>query len=341
MNTTKDSRKKLIENRLRDRNIKSRNPVARPPVAVRPVPTPTPPPPQPKPDKPKALEPGLWVQVCQGLGDIFWVYQKLAPYFETINFHISIINDTSIDRRSEEWLKLLPKVGHVRCKMIKSEDYVNLIGGDHNVGNIIEQWERGVREVAYCCNRPLEEGVRLEDIDQYAPEWGVPMKFKDFPVPYREYVTLYVSGTTKSPIAARDYGIWSVDQWVEFVRLIYRKYRLEYPLALIGAEFDRDIIEEVEQRLTEQGREVTTYIQRSPERVCNLLKRSKLFIGYQSGLNIVADNLDVPQVMVYFPKLEKMQYTWCKKENIKTLFHAGIFSEGPAGFVERLEGLKV
>lgn len=337
MNTTKDSRKKLIENRLRDRSIKARNPVPRPPVAVRPVqPTTT-----PKVEKQRPLEPGLWVQVAQGLGDIFWVYQKLSPYFETLNFQISIINNTSIDRRSEEWLKLLPKVGHVRCKLTTPEEYVKLIEGKHHVGHVIEQWSKGVREVAYCCNRPLEEGVRLEDIDEFAPEWNVPMNFKNFPTPYREYVTLYVSGTTKAPNAARDYGIWTVDQWLEFVGLIYKKYGLDYPLAVIGAEFDRDTVEEMERRLVKEGREVTTFIQRNPERVCSLLQKSKLFIGYQSGLNIVADNLDVPQVMVYFPKLEKMQYTWCKKENINTLFHAGIFSEGPAKFADRLEGLKV
>ena len=337
MNTTKDSRKKLIQNKLRDRSISSRNPMARPPVAIRPVPKP----PAPKVEKPRPPEPGLWVQVAQGLGDIFWVYQKLAPYFDTINFRISIINDSQIDRRSEDWLKLLPKVGHVRCKMTTPEDYVKLIGGTYYVRDVIEQWQKGIREVAYCCNRPLEEGVRLEDIDEYAPEWSIPLNYKDLPVPYREYVTLYVSGTTKSPTAAKEYGIWSVSQWVEFFHLVYKKYNLNYPVVLIGAEFDRDILEEIETRLISDGLEVTSYIQRKPDKVCNLIKRSKLYIGYQSGLNIVADNMDVPQIMVYFPKLEKMQYTWCKKKNVKTLFHAGLFSSGPAGLVNSIEGLKL
>ena len=28
----------------------------------------------------------ITIQVCQGIGDIFWVYQKFAPYFDKINF---------------------------------------------------------------------------------------------------------------------------------------------------------------------------------------------------------------------------------------------------------------
>jgi hypothetical protein len=63
--------------------------------------------------------------------------------------------------------------------------------------------------------------------------------------------------------------------------------------------------------------------------VVDILQRSEFFIGYQSGLNILADNLDTPQMMLYFDNLKPMLYTWCKKENIKTKFFATVFSQTP------------
>lgn len=314
---------------MRNRNKVSKSPIPKPPAVVRsPVPV--------VKQVPVEKGPHLWVQVAQGLGDIFWVYQKLSPYFEKINFNISVIGKDSIQKRSEDWLRLLPKCGKVNLKIVTSENYDRMISGRYKVQDVINRFNAGEREIEYCCNRPLEEGVRLEDIDPLPPEWGVPLVYPALPVPFREYVTLYVSGTTKSPIAARDYGIWSVDQWVELLNLVYKKKNLSLPVVLIGAEFDRDTTEEVQKKLTAQGYEVTSCIGKKPERVCNILKRSEFFIGYQSGLNIIADNLKVPQIMVYFPKLYKMLNTWCRKEHIGTIFHAGIFSEGPAGIAERL-----
>ncbi len=74
---------------------------------------------------------------------------------------------------------------------------------------------------------------------------------------------------------------------------------------------------------------VQTYIDSYPGNVMHILKNSKLYLGYQSGLNIMADNMDVKQVIMYYSMLEKMKYTWCKKENIGKTFYADMFSSPP------------
>ena len=33
----------------------------------------------------------ITLDVVQGLGDIFWVYQKVAPHFKTINLNICVV----------------------------------------------------------------------------------------------------------------------------------------------------------------------------------------------------------------------------------------------------------
>lgn len=334
MNTTKETRKKLIEQRLRDRNIVSKNPFKKPlnahPKKLNEAPIKKTPPSDNK----------TWVQVAQGLGDIFWVYQKIAPHFEKINFEISVVDNGRISRRSEDWLRILPKVEEVRTKTVTGAEYDSFINRKHDLSELLKNKEAGVKKLSYCCNKPLEDGIRLEEIDRHQVQWDVPLKYTDTPLPYEEYLTLYVSGTTKSPIATREHSIWSVDQWVEFLDLVCKREKMNLPIVLIGADFDRETVEDLEEILTKRGNEVSSYVQKTPERVCRLIKGSKLFIGYQSGLNIIADNMDVPQIMVYFPKLEKMLYTWCKKKNIKTTFHAGIFSDTPQEFVAKMGEIK-
>lgn len=286
-----------------------------------------------------ATGPGLWVQVAQGLGDIFWVYQKLAPHFDLINFQISVCDKSNVSTRSNDWLKILPKVGKVRLKTVGGSEYEKLISGKFYVKDVLKQWAANNRYVKYCCNKFLEEGTRLDEIDEYPVEWNVPLQTQEVKIPFDEYVTLYVSGSTKSEMTQKQHHVWSVQQWVDFHFMINDRCKINYPVVLIGADFDRDTILEVEQKLKERNVPVASYIQHSPSRVCHILKNSKLFVGYQSGLNIVADNLNVPQVMVYFQYLEPMQYTWCKRENIKTLFHSGLFTEGPEAIAERLDGL--
>jgi ADP-heptose:LPS heptosyltransferase len=65
-----------------------------------------------------------------------------------------------------------------------------------------------------------------------------------------------------------------------------------------------------------------------PIKLLYVLKNSKFFIGYQSGLNVLADNLNVPQLMLYLPFLEKMLYSWPKKQNIESgIYNAAIFKQ--------------
>ena len=285
------------------------------------------------------VEPGLTVQVPQGLGDIFWVYQKLAPYFEQLNFRITLTEDNDISRRSENWLSLLPKTGSVKGIICPSEEYQNLIESKISVRDILLKWENGERFVQYSCNKYLEEGIRIDEIDDYLIDTNVPILSKPFELPFDKYTTFYVSGSTK-PNVMRSHGVWDVEKWIEFLKLVYAKMNINYPVIVIGANFDEDVVLDVKQRLYQSGVPVESYIQIDPSHVCHILKNTKLFVGYQSGLNIIADNLDVPQIMLYFQILDKMQYTWCKRENINKKFQSALFSESFDSILQRLEPLK-
>jgi ADP-heptose:LPS heptosyltransferase len=181
----------------------------------------------------------------------------------------------------------------------------------------------------------LEDGIRLEDIDTGSlVEWSVPVSIHECPIAYQDYICLYVSGSTKNPDLMKKKIVWNEATWFHFIKLFYEKHKLTYPICMIGASYDKDVVLSLQERLNGNGVAASSYIDSYPANVLHIIKKSKLFIGYQSGLNILADNIDTPQLMLYFHFLEKMQYTWCKKENIGTKFQANLFSKSPEEVVE-------
>lgn len=334
-------RKQIAERRLQQQQAirdRVKHPVRRQPVPEPPkaVARKTPPSVNPKPPKH-----GITLQVAQGLGDIFWVYQKFAPHFELINFQICIVNDDPVSRRSEDWFKLMPKIGKVQTYKVSGDEYEQLTAGKFYVRDVISQTRAGKKVFRYCCNKFLEEGIRLEDIDEYSVATDVPIASEEFELPFEEYVTLYISGATKKSFMRNTFNVWGVDGWLDLLQRIYKKQSKQLPVVLIGAEFDKEIMVEAELALKKLKIPVASCVQYDPGKVCHILKNTKLFLGYQSGLNIIADNLDTQQVMIYFKYLEPMQYTWCKKKNIQTLFHSGLFTETPEQVAARLDTLNL
>lgn len=260
----------------------------------------------------------ITLTVPQGLGDIFWVYQLYAKKFDVINFTIGIANKPNeIQLRAVDWLYTLPKVGNVDWVQMEIQPYRELLAYD---GPLLE--EDGV----YACNKPLERGVRLEELGD--PQWDVPVRMND--VIGFNYTCLYVSGNAKMNGIE---GQWQDYEWIEFVKLFHTKYPNTPPMVVIGAEFDRDMVE----FLCENILNVTSFIAEPPSKVLTVIKKANFFIGYQSGLGVMADNLDTPQLMMYFEKYQDLRYAWCKPQNVKTKFHADTMDRSPSQVIESLE----
>ena len=192
--------------------------------------------------------------------------------------------------------------------------------------------------VPYSCNRWLETGTRLEDIDPGSMvEWSVPMKIEAFDLPFEEYATVYVSGNTADVNLQKDpkLNLWSIPEWIEYVRGVWTKHEWKLPVIVLGASFDKEVSDKVAQELEACGIKSYAMIQEKPERVLYCLQRSKFHIGYQSGLNMLADNLGIPQMMVNFTYLAPMIYTWCQQNHTESIFKADTFSTKPDDLVAK------
>lgn len=290
-------------------------------------------------------KPHLTIGVPEGIGDILWVYRKVKPYTDTLDI---IINHTgrqvrgpldTIMRRSEAVIKSWPGVRSVGHRWnfrpwFKEEmtlaDKFSVIRPLNNPPTI-----------DLIFNRPLEKGIPLEDIDPGMPVmWGLELDKKrpaDLPEGIeKKYLSLYVSGDTIRH--SHRNNRWTLDHWVDFVRAldmfngdIFR----DIPIALVGAEFDRAALEYIAKRLN-QFHKTVLLINKPPAELYYILKHSRFFVGYQSGLSMLADEFDTPQLMVYFDELKDMKDSWVKPANrTNGKYNYGYFSEAPKDLARR------
>lgn len=274
----------------------------------------------------------ITLHVPQGVGDCFWPYQKFYPYFDQINFHIGVGSQHPLESRAMPFMLTWPKVGKVDLVRQGMEAYAR-----YPMRPILSQYcsDQGVSApIPYACNAPLEQGIRIEDIDPgFPPAFGIPLTMAEMELP-PEFVTLYVSGS-KGP------GIWSDLDWVQCMIQLYARYSWTYsglPIRMIGAGYDVGTVNHITGVLQAMGFRALSFIDLPAANVNYLLSRTKFFVGYQSGLNVLADNLGTPQLMMYFIHLDRMRYTWCQPGHVeKRIFNAFLFSQSPAAVVSALE----
>jgi len=280
----------------------------------------------------------ITLDVCQGVGDIFWVYQKFAPHFDEINFNVCRILGLAhekLQNRSAPFLRLLPKVREIGHRDINHWAYIKLASKTFKMEDTLVEAETNGRTY-YSCNKPLEEEIRLEDIDpEYDIEETVDIHTEPFDVS-DHYVCLYVSGNTWLDRCKPE--VWTVEQWVELTQGFYEKFDLKHPLVLVGASYDEDVLTAVTARLVEAGRPSTVYIDLPPANLLYVIKKSDYFLNYASGLGILADNMDVSQIMIYPKSIGGLLYSWCKERNLDSnTYNAFLFNDSPQDVLKRVD----
>lgn len=286
------------------------------------------------------------LNVVQGIGDIFWVYQKFSRHVSRINFNIMTIDAHELDfqaqSRAVDFVRLFPKVGEVKVIEVSRERYSATANSVFPMGGILENGGGD-----YACNHALEQGVRIENIDpEYEIEPHVVLPELELPLPKRGYLAFYTSSPTTTLSDALGYGVWNVSRWAKLVELLYRRRVVSVPVVMLGAYYDRPALEAVRDRLKEVGIEVAAlHIDLPPRFVLNLLRRCTLFIGHQSGLGVLADNLGAFQLMLYMKMISGMAYSWCRKTHAESgRFTAAFFDQTASEVLEvlrrRLGGYK-
>lgn len=261
----------------------------------------------------------ITVRTVQGIGDLLWVYKKLKPYFDEINLIIYEVAEDKMQERAKDFLKYFPGIKHVTYDLVKPAYYIEFAKRVMYLNDILYDVSTGVQEVEFVCNKCLEEGIRLEDIDPSLDILeSVALKKTKVPTLPKKYSVIYISGGT----CAKN---MSVGKWVKLLTKYKKKYKGQ--LVFIGAFYDNLRIDEVRNALPFKTKK---YIDYPADKVMYIISRSKFFIGIQSGICILADNMNIPQLMIYIPILDKLRYSWPSQKNIDDKVYNAIFDTATA-----------
>lgn len=264
------------------------------------------------------------VTVPQGIGDIFWIYQKLYNHFEVINFNIMYLEtgtNDEIQRRSMNTIKDWNKVNNVGLVDVTEKQFNEFVKRKQTLRDVLAPLgyfnnERQIYTFEYQVNSWLEEGTKLEDIDDMSVMWNIDLPQTRVEGLEEEYVLLFVSDTTRHRKLHKNLNLWSEEDWVEFTyKIIKDKLNNNIPVKIIGKSFDEYVMKTCKQLLENKGIKTDIFTNLDGRQLNYIISQSKFFIGYQSGLNILADNFGVNQIMIYFPTLDKMKDCWVSENS--------------------------
>ncbi len=287
----------------------------------------------------------LKVGVPEGIGDIIWVYRKCMPYCEKISFIINHVGkegtrqQSEIQHRSDNVAMQLPNVKSVSHQF----GFPSWTHNEMHLKDVFAEILPGTKtaRIDYICNALLDRGVYLEDIDRdLKVQWDMKLETKICPEVSEyngEYIVVYISGDTER--GGDRENRWNVDQWVQFLCAAMKKIRKELPVIFIGAKFDEDTLINIS-KLYERARGRKNYkvlIAKEAHELFYILKNCRLFIGYQSGLNILADEFNTKQLILYFTNLRDMKDSWVKPINRKNgKFNYAYFGEPINNILDRM-----
>lgn len=288
--------------------------------------------------------PSLTLTVPQGIGDIFWIYQRFSPHVETLHFRIACIrlqdkHGDKLPERAKPFVETWPQVGSVEFVRVNPDEYEALAHSKFSVASTLKAARNGFNDLPFACNGHLEAGTRLDAVDpELETRWQVDLPvaeqsnsltIQDYIDNDQPYLCLYISGTSDQP-NVKALGAWDVEQWLTCYRTLCEVAGWEdLPVVLIGAIYDHAIL----RRFVETGKllRTTFLIDQSCDQVLHTIQHASAYLGFQSGIGILADAIGTPNLMLYFPMYEKVQHSWHQPgHDIDGTYTAATFAEDPA-----------
>jgi len=257
----------------------------------------------------------LSFRVPPGIGDISWIYSKLAGLGRPLRIEVA----DSGPRRALPYLELLPLVKE-SC-YVKAPNPANMRGGKALPSWSAEQLVSAASEdiVPIDLNCWLEAGNRIEDFIPNIPTvHHYPIDIEKADGTFAGWGELnarlcfrFVCFYCANADTVRRWHGWKPAQWASLARLLFSQFSLD-GIVLLGAKWDRPFADEVHAALHVR---VVDLVGKLPlAGTLYIISRSRYLVAFPSGIPILATVLSRPTVMFYPDSLKGLMTSWVPRD---------------------------
>ena len=277
----------------------------------------------------------LQVLTYPGIGDFSWCYSKLVSLGRPLEIIYRLPKkaqrqNAPVHHRLTPLLELLPLVTSWKHEPLSPKVL------DQPPPNLERLKE--IPRTHFALNVHLEHGNRIET---YAPELETNFHY-DLNIPQtaveraekllegrKDFLLLYPSAKAN----VENWRGWGPWKWAEFVKL-YRAAHGPTPVVVTGAAWDRDLSDRVAAQVGDDVLNLTG--QTVLASTLEIVRRSKYFVAFPSGLAIMATVIRKPVFMFYPKHLKPMIPAWADPEDIKSKRYQGDLWIDPPAVLERV-----
>ncbi len=253
------------------------------------------------------------ITVQPGIGDNLWLMMKLVNAQESFNFIIP----GGQPRRGKQIFDMLPSISAsaeygdiIPYKTVNAKNAAkpgvqwSQINDDHFFLSANEHLEKGRRIEKFLPDLPTSSTLPIVTSDQD----------KDIASQLLPTGPAYIGIYTSAYSNARHWDGWQATEWKRFISLMNVPGRPVF--VLIGAEYDIGIPDELVDWMKEAGISYVSTVGQPLGVVAVILKLSRYFVGFPSGLSILDERLGMDGTMMYPKHLHPMMNTWAHPDRI-------------------------
>lgn len=277
----------------------------------------------------------LEITTHPGIGDVSWIYSKLANCGRPLKLRIAEDKKT---KRALPFAGILPFVSDADYGNV--EDYFPLSKCENAFFSDYLKAEKEGKRLFVSANNHLEAGKRLEE---YLPDLPTSFHYeintspKDAETAQRLLPSGNVVGIyTSSEGGAKNWRGWHEGEWLDFCQRIRRETGAS--IAILGAGWDTDLSDKTANLLATSGIPHVNLCGQTPMGVAvEVLKRLNYFVGFASGMGILGNVVGKPGLMFYPEHLSKLMTAWPCPVSLGTGRHIGMLWNRPLNVWERCQ----
>ena len=277
------------------------------------------------------------IVVPAGIGDFSWLWSKFSTISDA---KWEVYVPDSYPQRTKQFVDLLPNAKG----LLGIQSYRDIIVWGNAKG--ASTWEQTVRnfgenEFIYIqCNEHLGQGRRLEE---WMPDLKTDFHYKfNFDVNNGRYFSglLYTGPLMGIHMASikgiRAWKAWMPEYWNAFLHLVHKDFP-DVTFVLLGGTWDIDTASEVIGLAGEDFpiRDLTG--KTSVSDVIKILNEIDYYVGYSSGLGVLANVLGKPSTTLWPVHQAELIYSWPDPVTVADRNYMGFVYDAPERIYNRIK----